>query len=153
MAQSKWLKQNEHRNPLFQLQPLEKRPRAYVHQRKFSTRPKNLFLNVFCKTLWQHETNVESLSSDKSWKFKGKCKAAVNLSIPHIHFSQWLPCTVLGYMTSHSASNCLINTSSQVILYLQGNPKSARRYTPRVRRMKRLYILSLLGKVNSTNSQ
>jgi hypothetical protein len=79
--------------------------------------------------LWQPETNVETLSSDKSWKFKGKLKAAVNLSLLHIHYSQGLLYVVLGYMTSHSKSNCLINIRSKVILYLQGDPKSARCYT------------------------
>lgn len=53
--------------------------------------------------LWQPETNVETLSSDKSWKFKEKLKAAVNLSLLHIHFSQGLLYVVLAYMTPHSA--------------------------------------------------
>lgn len=66
---------------------------------------------------------IEALSSDKSWKFTEKLKAAVNLSLLHIHFSQGLLCVVLGYVTTHSASNRLINIGREVILYLQGTPQ------------------------------
>ena len=69
------------------------------------------------------QTKIETLSSDKSWKFTGKLKAAVNLSLLHIHFSQGLRYVVLGYVTTHSVSKCLINIGREVVLYLQGTPQ------------------------------
>lgn len=108
------------------LQREQEPEKAYVHQREFSTSPKILLEREFWKMLWQPETNVETVSSDKSWKFKGKLKAAVNLSLLHIHFSQGLLYVVLAYMTPHSASNCLINTSRKVILYSEANLKNTR---------------------------
>lgn len=96
---------------------------------------------------------IETLSSDKSWKFTGKLKAAVNLSLLHIHFSQGLLYVVLGYVTTHSASNRLINIGREVILYLQGNSPSARCYTPGEAEAGRPCFLWLLGKVNSTDPQ
>lgn len=98
--------------------------------------------------LWQPETNVETLSSDKSWKFKGKLKAAVNLSLLHIHFSQGLLYVALAYMTSHSASNCLINTGRKVILYLQANLESSRCCTLGLEE-EGLCALFLLGKAKA----
>lgn len=65
---------------------------------------------------------METLSSDKSWEFKGKPQAAVNLSLLHIRFSQGLLYVVLGYVTSHSASKYLINIGREVTVHLQGTP-------------------------------
>lgn len=57
-------------------------------------------------------------------------------------------------MTSNSASNYLINIGREVILYLQGTPKVLDAIHSGEREGGgRPYILSLLGKVNSTNPQ
>lgn len=149
MIHSEWQKQNEDHHPQIQSQPPE--TKSICSSKEIQHESQNPALVWILENALAAQTNAETLSSNKSWKFKGKLKAAVNLSLLHIHFSQRLLCVVLGYVTSHSASNYIINRGREVILYLQGTPKVLDAIhwgwwgSP--------YIFSLLGKVNNTNPQ
>ena len=118
---SEWQKQNEDHHPQIQSQPPE--TKSICSSKEIQHESQNPALVWILENALAAQTNAETLSSNKSWKFKGKLKAAVNLSLLHIHFSQGLLCVVLGYATSHSASNYIINRGREVILYLQVTPK------------------------------
>ena len=121
MIHSEWQKQNEDHHPQIQSQPPE--TKSICSSKEIQHESQNPALVWILENALAAQTNAETLSSNKSWKFKGKLKAAVNLSLLHIHFSQGLLCVVLGYATSHSASNYIINRGREVILYLQVTPK------------------------------